>query len=149
MLAEVVRADNKAVFNQARFRQVEGINFFIEPLLHKKLGYMSNMQFRGPINFQYFCNFRFTNEEYLQSEITLRPEASSGPVRWLPQVGDFSFVELFFQGKSVGELIDFEPYSEIMNEGVVDFIDGKGFLGRAFIEHLVSHRKRLLKQLLP
>lgn len=146
LLDAVLREGGKASFNFVNLEKIPRINFFIQPLQQDNLSYVTNMLFSGPFQFQYFTNLKFFNASYEQSELSLAPGFCSLEIGKPAQIGNFAFLELFFQGNKKNDFIDFARFCSAFNGTIVDIFDAKDPWIDAFKAFLTSHENAMLRR---
>jgi hypothetical protein len=125
LLATALRAGTKAALNAGQLSAIAEIHFDLQTPQQDTLPYVSNMQFKGPLEFQYFSNLRFASESYAQTELILRPGPSSSIGSTPVQLGNFAFMELFFQGSTEVEFAEFARFRSTFEGSDTDLFDAR------------------------
>lgn len=146
LLAAVLDVNAKAAFDQNKMQSITNIDFFIQPVQSDSLSYSTNMLFSGPISFQYFSNIKFHNPEYQQHELVIRPGIRKYSIPNPVQIRDFAFLEIFFQGRSKNEFIDFSRFCASFNSSEIDIFDVKDGWSSAFKVALKKHEKLMMRR---
>jgi hypothetical protein len=146
LLVSVLSDTNKAAFNLLRMQSIAEISLCALPPEHDALGYTTNMQFLGPLRFQYFTSLRFTQDAYVQTELVLRPGPAQGQVLAAAQLGDIAFLEMFFQGKSDWEFSQFARFCSTFNGTAADIFDAKDSYPFDITACLRKHEKTMRRK---
>lgn len=147
LLHAVLNQNTKAAFDFKKMQSIGDINFSLQSVERDILSYFTNMLFSGPIEFSYFSNLNFHNPNYRQSEIILKP-GKAQPIPNPVQIGNHAFLELYFQGNSEHEFLDFANFCKSFNGSDIDIFDTKDAWLEVFRSSLKRHEKTMLRRYL-